>query len=150
MYTMNKSVVLAGLEAIQNDDWETFNKYCHEDLIEHNTPPIQNLKEGRDGVRQTFEMLRTGFPDLRFEVIDVVCENNKVVVYSRMLGTHSGNFMGFPATGKPIDQTNIDIFKLEDGRVVEHWGVNDSLGLLQQIGVIPMLTIVEPAAAAAV
>ena len=65
----------------------------------------------------------------------MIAEGGKVLVRLRVKGTHGGDLMGVPATGRAIDIGVLDLFRIEDGRLVEHWALLDNLGLLRQIGV---------------
>ncbi len=78
-----------------------------------------------------------GFPDLDFTLLQVVAEADKVGLYWTATGTHEGDFMGIPPTGRQITIMGIDIHRLADGKVVETWEVYDGLGMLTQLGVIP-------------
>ena len=81
-------------------------------------------------------MYRAAFPDLRMEAEDVLASGNKVVARVRATGTHEGELMGMPATGKSVDVQLIDIMRFDDnGLVAEHWGVVDMLAMMQQLGV---------------
>lgn len=83
-------------------------------------------------------VLRAAFPDLKFTVIDMIAEGDKVVSRYTITGTHRGEFMGIPATGNPVEITTIWIHRLEDGRIVEgrNWGEWDRLSMLEQLGVV--------------
>jgi predicted ester cyclase len=83
-------------------------------------------------------MYRAAFPDLRMEAEDVLASADKVVARVHATGTHQGEFMGIPATGKSVDVQVIDIMRFgADGLVHEHWGLFDALGMMQQLGAIP-------------
>jgi predicted ester cyclase len=83
-------------------------------------------------------MYRAAFPDLRMEPQDVLVSGDKVVARARATGTHRGEFMGMPATGKRIDVQLIDIIRFgDDGLAHEHWGVFDALAMMQQLGAVP-------------
>jgi predicted ester cyclase len=83
-------------------------------------------------------MYRAAFPDLRMEAQDVLASGDKVVARVRATGTHEGEFMGLPATGKGVDVQLIDIIGFgDDGLAREHWGVFDALSMMQQLGAIP-------------
>lgn len=78
------------------------------------------------------------FSDLRFEVEDIIASGDKVVGRFRMIGTNDGDFMGMPATGRSVDVQGIDIIRFnDDGVGVEHWGVFDTMAMMQQLGVVP-------------
>jgi steroid delta-isomerase-like uncharacterized protein len=98
-----------------------------------NPEPIR----GPDGYRRTLAMLTTAFPDIQWTVEDMVAEDDKVAERPVGRGTHLGEFMGVPPTGKPIELRGIAILRLADGKIVENWGMPDMLGLLQQIGALP-------------
>jgi predicted ester cyclase len=82
-------------------------------------------------------MYLTAFPDLHFTVEDIIAEGDKVVTRLTCRGTQQGAFMGIPPTGKQATVTAIDINRFAGGKSVEHWLNMDTLGLLQQLGVIP-------------
>jgi len=79
----------------------------------------------------------TGFPDLALTVEFTITEEDKVAVRWTATGTHSGDFRGIPPTGKPINIAGVAIYRVAGGKIVEGWSQPDTLGLLQQIGVIP-------------
>ena len=79
----------------------------------------------------------TGIPDLHIATDDLIAEGDQVVKRWTARGTHKGDFMGVPATGNRIEVTGIEIFRIADGKIAEIWANMDSLGLMQQIGVIP-------------
>ncbi len=79
----------------------------------------------------------TAFPDLKRPLEDLVAEGDKVVARWISFGTHVGDFMGIPPTGKLIRTSGITIFRLEDGKIVEEWSESDMLGMLQQVGALP-------------
>lgn len=78
-----------------------------------------------------------GFPDLHFNVEDVIAEGDKVVARWTATATHQGELMGIPATGKPVTLSGTWIHRIVGGQIVEQWGVFDTLGMMQQLGVIP-------------
>lgn len=80
-------------------------------------------------------LLRT-YPDIHLTVEDLIAEGDKVVGRTTVTGTHRGEFMGVPPTGKPVTYNEIFIFRFADGRVVETWGVVDVYAQMKQIGVI--------------
>jgi predicted ester cyclase len=91
--------------------------------------------------RTTFEKFvggfDVGFPGYRYEIQDQIAQSDLVANRVIWRGTHTGEFAGIPATGRPIELEGINMFKVKDGRVVEQWAELDFLGLLQQIGAIP-------------
>ncbi len=90
----------------------------------------------RDDIEKLLKQVNTGFPDLHNTIEDMVAEGDKVVTRYTMHGTHKGNFMGTPATGKEVTVTGITISRIKDGKIVEEWEEDDILGLASKIGVI--------------
>ncbi len=134
---MDNSATLRRMYDLLNaGDLEAFGALLSEDFVEHEETP--GLAPTKDGVLEFFRMYRAAFPDLRMDPEDVVGSGDKVVARVRATGTHEGEFMGMPATGKSFDVQLIDIMRFaEDGLVREHWGVVDMLAMLQQLGVVP-------------
>ena len=104
-------------------------------VLDHS--PMPGMAEGAEGVRQIFEMLWSALPDMRVEVHDQIAEGDKVVTRKSFVGTHGGELFGVPATGKQVHLDLIDIVRVFGGKIVEHWNIVDSFGLMQQLGAIP-------------
>jgi predicted ester cyclase len=79
-------------------------------------------------------MFHTAFPDLDVIVDDMIAEGDKVAAHWTARGTHQGPFLGVPVTGKRVAQTGIDTYRYVDGKIVEWWRNDDTLGLMQQFG----------------
>jgi predicted ester cyclase len=107
------------------------------DFTDHNPNPGQ--APGLEGLKQFISSMHTTLPDLQVNVEDMVAEGDKVVARLRISGTHQGEFMGNAPTGNQVTFTGIDILRIAEGKVVEHWGNFDELGMLRQLGVIPEL-----------
>ena len=123
-------------DLINAGDIDGFGELLAEDFVEHEETP--GLDPTKEGVKQFFHMYKAAFPDLRMEAQDVLVSGDKVVARARATGTHKGEFLGMPATGKHVDVQLIDIIRFDDdGLAREHWGVFDALALLQQLGAIP-------------
>jgi steroid delta-isomerase-like uncharacterized protein len=90
---------------------------------------------GREGFKAQWRKWRDAFPDLRFEIVDLVAEGEKVLTRWVLTGTHQGEFLGIPATGRPIRVAGMSLDRIEDGLVVEGFDGWDALGLRQQLGV---------------
>lgn len=101
------------------------------DVIQNNSLP--GTRPGRDGYRQTLEMLFSAFPDVRLTVEDLIADGDKVVERWTIRGTHRGDFMGMPATNKQVTVSGIDIYRYAGGRRVETWSQYDSLGMMRQL-----------------
>lgn len=81
-------------------------------------------------------MMRTGFPDFRNPIDFVVAEDDLAVSYGRRTGTHAGDLMGLPATGRKIDLPTIGILRFANGRAIERWGLADTMTMMQQLGLL--------------
>ncbi len=114
---------LGALEEIATADYE-----------EHDPLPGQGA--GRQGLRDRATMLKEGLA-VRFTIEDVIQCDDKLVVRWTNSGTHVGQFLGIPPTNKSFSVAGIDIYRLVDGKLAEHWHVIDQLALLQQLGLIP-------------
>jgi steroid delta-isomerase-like uncharacterized protein len=123
-------------DLINAGEIDGFGELLAEDFVEHEETP--GLEPTKEGVKQFFRMYKAAFPDLRLEPQDVLVAGEKVVARTRATGTHQGEFLGLPATGKRVDVQLIDIIRFgDDGLAREHWGVFDALAMLQQLGAIP-------------
>jgi steroid delta-isomerase-like uncharacterized protein len=126
-------------ELLSAGDVDGFGEHLADDFVEHEEMP--GLEPGKEGVEQMFRMYRAAFPDLRMQADDVLVDGDKVVARVRATGTHQGEFMGLPPTGKSVDVQLIDIIRFgDDGLAREHWGVFDALSMMQQLGAIPAPT----------
>jgi steroid delta-isomerase-like uncharacterized protein len=102
-----------------------------EDFTSHNNPP--GFAPGRDGVKQFFATFRDAFPDVTVAIDELVVDGDRVAVATTFTGTHEGELMGMPATGRKVAVTGIDIVRIEGGRIVEHRGLTDVAGLMRQL-----------------
>ncbi|MBI2267506.1 MAG: peroxiredoxin [Armatimonadetes bacterium] len=107
------------------------------DFVDHWRMP--GLAPGREGVQQIVTILRSAFPDLHYVVEHALAEEDKVVLRILCHGTHFGTFMGIPPTGKPVSWTETHLARCSGGKIVEHWSNIDEQGLMQQLGVAPLV-----------
>ncbi len=108
------------------------DKYLAEDFIEHEAIP--GMGNTRDTARQLFTMMREAITDFHVDVHDLLQEGDKVVARVSFVGTHTGEFMGVPASANPVSINAIDILQFRGDQCVAHWGVMDMAGALQQMG----------------
>ena len=141
---INEDSIRKGFAAALSSEWEIFADYCAEDYVDHTPPPIPGLPSGIQGVRASFEWLMSLFDGLQFRIEQIVAQGDTVVVRSSMTGRHTGSFLGMPATGNQINVPTVDLFKMKDGMAVEHWGVQDNLVLLTQLGIVPEMVPAAP------
>lgn len=89
---------------------------------------------GREAWRQGFEMMRRAFPDLEANIEDIVAAQDMVAVRLRFRGTHSGEFLGFPGTGRTIEYVSHEFYRIADGLIAEEWICSDTATLFRQLG----------------
>ena len=132
----NKAVIRRIYEEFINQgNINTFDELVSSDFIDHEE--FADLPPTAEGVKQVFAMFRSAFPDLQATIHDLIAEGDKAVARATWSGSHKGEFMGIPASGKSVTFGVIDVFRFAGGKVVEHWGQSDELGLMQQIGAVP-------------
>jgi steroid delta-isomerase-like uncharacterized protein len=123
-------------ELVNGGDIDGFVDLFAEDFVDHEVAP--GMPPTRDGTMQLFKMMQAAFPDMNWDAQDILVDGDKAVARVRFTGTNDGDFMGMPATGRGVNVDVIDIVRFgEDGRAVEHWGVFDQMGMMQQLGAIP-------------
>ena len=121
-------------ELLNRGDLSVADELVAPDFINHEAPP--GWDRGPESMRGLANMLRTAFPDLNFEIEDLVAEGETVAGRLTMSGTHEGPLMGMPPTGRSVRQDHMHFVRFRDGKAVEHWGVRDELGMMQQLGAI--------------
>ena len=107
---------------------------CDELVSPESQEHQRGLKPGIEGVKETITTLRTWFSDFDLAIVDLVATDDMVWIRNRATGVNTGSVFGRPPTGRQLDITVIDIMRFADGRIVEHWGVADQLGMLRQLG----------------
>ena len=133
----NKAVVRRFIEEVWNSgNLEVINEVVAEDHIDHD-PANVGSAGGRDGARAFVEMYRAAIPDARIDMGEMIAEGDFVAYPWTAQGTHQGELMGMPATGKPISITGIGIDRVVGGRIVESWANWDALGMMTQLGMTP-------------
>ena len=106
------------------------------DYVDH-APPPPGMPPGIEGLKQLIGALHAAFPDFHYTIEDQFAEGDKHVGRMTGHGTHKGEFMGIPPTGKTVSWGEIHIGRMVDGKLVEHWSNQDQLGMMQQLGVVP-------------
>lgn len=130
-------------EIVPNADLNGLSDVIAENSIDHSARPDE--LQGLAGVQQTVLWLGRVFSDQRWEIRQVICERDLVVVYCTLYGRHTGDMMGIPPTNREIAMDYVHILRFSDGKAVEHWGVRDDMALMRQLGALPA----RPAAVAA-
>ena len=131
----NKAIVRRVFEeAVNQGNLAVADDLLASDYVNHNFPVPA---PGPEGFKQVITMFRTAFPDIVVKLEDVIADGDRVSTRGHFAGTHRGDFMGIPATGKKVSVSYIDIWRLENGKARENWVQMDMLGMMQQLGVVP-------------
>jgi steroid delta-isomerase-like uncharacterized protein len=122
-------------EVITHGKIESAAQYVREDVVEQ--VPLPGQGPGLDGLKDILRAMRTGFPDIAFFILEQIAEGDKVASRFEWTGTHKGEFLGIPATGRPVNVWGIVIDRLENGRIKDTRIIMDTLGLMIQLGALP-------------
>jgi steroid delta-isomerase-like uncharacterized protein len=133
----NKAYIRRGYEeGFQQRNLAVFDELMAPDYVWH----IASLTvQGRESAKQLIAQFLTAFPDGHYTIEDMIAEGDRVVVRQTFRGTHQGDFLGIAPTGKQVTTTEIEIFRVTNGKSVENWTNSDDLGLLQQLGVVSFM-----------
>ncbi len=133
----NKAIVLCFFEeAFNRGNLAVIDELISPDVVYH--APDGEMSS-LDSVHQLVTWMRTTFHDFHVSPEEVIAEADRVVIRFTDSGTHQGEGMGIPPTGKQVTWTGIDIFRLHEGKIVEGWGVSDGLHLMHQLGALPAI-----------
>jgi len=135
LLSTNEMNIRRYFDALSTDNLNKLYTYVSEDFVDHEQ--LLGIPSTRAGLTQKYTLLRTGFPDLHFVLEDLMCVGEQVAVRVTVRGTHTAAFMGRPPTGRTFEVTSVGIFRFVDGRISEHWGVFDQMGMLAQLGAFP-------------
>jgi predicted ester cyclase len=123
------------LEGFNEGKTAAFDEVVAIDANDHLPPP--GLPPGREGYKRFIAILHAAFPDIHYTVCEEVAEGDMMMHHTTARGTHRGEFLGIPPTGRQIRWDEMHILRFANGQAVEHWGNIDQLSILQQLGVIP-------------
>lgn len=134
----NKDVVRRIVEEYFNNraKLDNVDQYIDPNIQDHGIP--QGMPNALDGFRNWVQMHLRAFPDGRFNDIQVIGENDMICVLSTFTGTQKGEFCGIAPTNKRVRVYCVDLSRVRNGKVVEHWGGMDAMSLMTQIGVMPV------------
>jgi len=134
----NKTIVRRYLEeAVSQGNISAMERYVSPDIV-FTSPYTPQPIHGIEGFKQMIGLLHTAFPDLKIHEEDALCEGNTVATRWFATGTHRGDFMGHKPSGRQFKISGQSIYRIKDGKIVEGWVNDDSLGMLQQLGIIPI------------
>jgi steroid delta-isomerase-like uncharacterized protein len=132
----NKAVVRACFQTGTDGNLDALDAIIHPDYLLHDPSAPEEVR-GVEGLKQLVAMYRSGVPDLRVTIEHQFTRGDYVATRFTTRGTHEGEIMGVPPTGRDVTLTGITISRCRDGKIVEEWEVSDVFGLLQQIGALP-------------
>jgi steroid delta-isomerase-like uncharacterized protein len=136
MSAANKEVIETFIEEVLNQKrLERANDLVKEDFVE--LDPLPGQEQGREGLKAILQVLWAAFPDMHWVVKETVAEGEKVVTRFVWTGTHRGVFLGVPATGKSVEVKGVVMDRLADGKMADSRILMDTMGLMQQLGVVP-------------
>src|SRR5215204_3849506 len=129
----NKAIARRVYEIVSTGDFGRTEEIVDPEAPDNELLPDDPPAKLIDTFKEIFSEAREGFPDLSITVEDVMAEGDKVTARVTMRGTHQGEFQGIAPTGKRVEVKAIDMFRIENGKIVEHWGhADDPTGFLQQ------------------
>jgi steroid delta-isomerase-like uncharacterized protein len=134
----NKNLIRRMEEAWATNDMATIDTLFAENF-DNSATAMPGLPPGIEGAKMAHQGAMQSFPDRQTIIEEVVAEGDRVVVRGRYTGTNRGGvpFLGAPANGNPIDVAYVSIYRIEDGKIAHHWGMNDAVALMQQVGAAP-------------
>jgi steroid delta-isomerase-like uncharacterized protein len=116
---------------LQARDPAVVDEFFSRDFVSHNNPP--GFPPGVEGVKRFFTTFRDAFPDIEVEIDELVADGERVAVATTFTGTHQGELMGVAPTGRRVSVTGIDVVRVAGGKIVEHRGLTDIVGLMRQL-----------------
>ena len=133
MHTPNKQLIIRYFEEVWNKGkLELLDEMIAPNYINHN-PGMANPSPGPAGLKPIIARIRQAFPDLHYVIENMVVSDNQVAVHTTMQGTHTGDFFGLAPTNKVIKVNQMQIERIENNKIVEHWRVTDELTMLRQL-----------------
>jgi predicted ester cyclase len=132
----NKAIVRRYRQAHSANNLSALDDIVAANIVSHAGLP--GLPAGLEGGKMAHKVFSAAFPDGVTTTEDLIAEGDKVVERFSFEGTNTGPFLGMPPTGKHVHSSGMSIFRIANGKIVEHWGENDGLGTFQQLGIVPM------------
>ncbi len=133
----NMDLVRRFIEQVQiGGDTALCDELVSADFVNHQILARRPEPVGREEFCAGFAVMARAFTDFNVEILDMVEAGDKVWTYKRLSGTHSGDFHGIAPTGNQIRVSVMDILRIRDGQIVEHWAVSDQFAMAKQLGVM--------------
>jgi steroid delta-isomerase-like uncharacterized protein len=128
-----KAVVRRNTEEVQSrGNFAVFEELFADDFVDHTPQP--NMTPNKDGVRDLYHRLRAAFPDFHADIHWQAADGELVTTYKTYHGTHEGMFLGMAPTGRKIQFETVDVMRVRNGKITDHWGVANLFSLMQQLG----------------
>jgi steroid delta-isomerase-like uncharacterized protein len=128
-----KAVARRNTEEVQNTgNFDVFEELFADDFVDHTPQP--GTTPDKAGVRKLYSYIRAAFPDFYAEIHWQLADGDRVTTYKTYYGTHEGDFLGVAPTHRKIHFETVDVMRVQDGKITDHWGVGNLLSLMQQIG----------------
>ena len=131
----NKAFFQQFIDAMNAKDVTIIDRLMSADFVDHNLLPGQ--APGPQGMKDMMSMFFAAFPDLKSTIDLLLAEGDLVTGHMTTEGTHTGDFMGMPGTGKKVSFSEVHTVRIANGKATEHWGLADSMAMMQQLGAIP-------------
>ena len=132
----NKAVIRRFVEEVQNNqNWAAYDELNDPAFVNLSAPP--GAPSDREGGKVFLQALAKAYPDAVVTIHDMFAEGDAVITKKTFAGTNQADFMGVPATGRRVSFQFVDIMRVRDGRIIEHWNVVDQLSWMVQLGLIP-------------
>jgi steroid delta-isomerase-like uncharacterized protein len=129
----NTGIIKRTVDSINQRKLAQLAELTHPNFKRHDLAGALPEVSGADGPVNLVQMVLSGIPDIQYEIVQIVAKDDRVVVQLRGTGTHRGEFLGVPGTGKRIEWNAINIYRFEDGKVIETWQLLDVWGLMRQM-----------------
>ena len=128
-----KAVIRRNTDEVQGKGrFDVFNELFADDFVDHTTQP--GTTPDKAGVRKLYGYLREAFPDFHAVIHWQLADGDTVTTYKTYYGTHEGEFLGVAPTHRKIHFETVDVMRVQNGQITDHWGVGNLLKLMQQIG----------------
>src|SRR5215472_10334531 len=136
-----KAVVRRSTEEVQGKGrFEIFEELFADDFVDHTTQPGTGMTPDKAGVRKLYSSIREAFPDFHAKIHWQLADGDRVTTYKTYYGTHEGIFLGIAPTHRKIHFESVDVMRVRNGKITDHWGVGNLFSLMQQLGALPITT----------
>jgi steroid delta-isomerase-like uncharacterized protein len=141
LHAQDEALMVAGIKKVfdifNSGDYTHLGEFIDENFADHS--PMQGQKPGLSGLKEMFESMKQGYPDMKFTINDIIVNSacDKAAVLITFTGTNTGEMMGMKPTGKAVNVQGIDYLYFKNGKATEHWGYMDMETMMKQLGMMP-------------